>query len=120
MTKHPLEDTAIRDAMRGDFRCLFMILEEAFEAYELSPELLTVVFGLIEGKIKRPKHRPKLPKHYDETVRPALRVRELEKQDWGRGKRGAVVAEVARELGISKSQVQASIAYLKRYGEIPF
>ena len=39
MTEHPLEDMAIRGVMRGDFRCLFTI-RGAFEAYELSPELL--------------------------------------------------------------------------------
>ena len=36
-----------------------------------------------------------IPKYYNEKVRPALRVLELEKQGWGRGKRTAVVAEVA-------------------------
>jgi hypothetical protein len=65
---------------------------------------------LIEGKIKRPKHRPTLQKTWAEAARPAQRVRELERQGWGKGKRMAVVAKVAAELGISRTAVQASLS----------
>jgi hypothetical protein len=102
------EEIACEDALRGDFRYLFGLLGEVFEEAGLSAETLATVTGLIEGKIKRPKHRPKLPKRHKEAARPALRVRELEQQGWG--KRAAAVARVAEEMGIRKAAVQASLA----------
>ena len=97
---------SVAAARQGDFRGLLRELRSG----KPSPEACAMAADLLEGKIKRPKHRPKLSKTWTEAARPAQRVRELERQGWGRGKRTAVVAKVAAELGISRTAVQASLS----------
>ena len=97
---------SVAAARHGDFRGLLRELRSGHP----SPEACAMAADLIEGKIKRPKHRPTLQKTWAEAARPAQRVRELERQGWGKGKRMAVVAKVAAELGISRTAVQASLS----------
>jgi hypothetical protein len=94
----------VYDITAGDFRGLL----EALRSGKASPEDCALAADIIEGKVKRPRHRPKHPKTWEESLRPAKRVRELERQGWG--KRTAAVAQVAAEFGISKTAVQASLS----------
>jgi hypothetical protein len=108
--KRPLPDhwfaQSISAARDGDFRGLLRELRSG----NPSPEASAMAADLLEGKIKRPRHRPKLAKTWAEVALPAQRVRELERQGWGKGKRMAVVAKVAADLGISESAVYASLS----------
>ena len=97
---------SVAAARDGDLRGLLRELRSG----NPSPEACAMAADLIEGKIKRPKHRPTLQKTWTEAVLPARRVHELERQGWGKGKRTAVVAKVAADLGISKSAVQQSLS----------
>ena len=64
---------------------------------------------IIEGKVKRAKGKPKNSERtFAQRLDAALRVRELERQGWG--KRTAAVAKVAEEFGMSKTAVQAALA----------
>jgi predicted transcriptional regulator len=99
---HPwIFDSGVKD---GDLRGLLRALRSG----NATPEVCALAADLLEGKIKLPKHRPKHPKPWEEVVRPALRVRELERQGWR--KRTAAVAQTAKELGISRAAVQVSLA----------
>jgi hypothetical protein len=95
---------SLYDITKGDFRGLLKELRSG----KASPEDCALAADIIEGKIKRPRHRPKHPKTWEEAMHPAKRVRELERQGWR--KRAAAVAQVAAELGISKTAVQVSLS----------
>jgi hypothetical protein len=73
---------------------------------ELSPKVRSLIADLLDGKLKRPKHRPRGMKE-DDVMRCVGRVMNLESEGW---KRTAAVAQVAKESGRSVRTVQICLA----------
>jgi hypothetical protein len=90
----------IADAKKGDLSGLLRSLRSE----NPSPEVCAFAADIIEGKVKRPKHRPPRMKRAEESMRPALRVLELEAA--GCNKRAAAVNQTAKELRICERLVQ--------------
>ena len=109
LSNRQLREWPIIDAVRrGNWRPLIDLLRSE---QEVSSEVRLLLADIVEGKIKRPSHQP--PKFIRESLAPAVRVLQLQK-DPAWQKQTAAVARVAAEFGCSARTVENSLREYKQ------
>jgi hypothetical protein len=76
----------------------------------LRPSVQAILTHLITGKLKRPTHRPPDKDTDVKNMRRALRVLDIERSGWSRGRREAAVTEAASQLKCSKKTIQNALS----------
>jgi hypothetical protein len=96
--------SVLKQAEAGDYRQLLSSLRSG----NPPPEICALAADIIEGKIKRPKHRPLRYRTVHEMTLQAQRVLELQANGWP--KRMAAVKKAAEEFGVGTRTIQESLA----------
>jgi len=103
-TRRHRDRVVIHYAKEGDLLPLIGLMRSG---EELSPKVRSLVADLLEGKVKRPKHRPSKLEAWSDELGQLGRLLELESEGW---KRTAAVKQVATEFFCSVRTVQTSLS----------
>jgi hypothetical protein len=101
-------DSAVRER---DFAYLRDLVQDMHLAAECRQYLAEVIFDLLTGKVKRPRHRPRKESTRENKFKIAMRVLEL-KRRWPVE---AAVKQAAKEFGCGDRKVYDSLKQFKHF-----